>query len=85
MTNDLETDEDRPEMVKLEQLKDEYRQANKNHDWFRENLEEEVATGRYSEEEADEMSVRLEESGRERLAEIQGRIEAHCRTYGLRL
>lgn len=85
MTNDLETNEDPPERIKLEELKDEYRRANKSHDALRESLEEEVATGRYSEEEADEMSVRLEDSGRERLDEIQKRIEAHCRTYGLSL
>lgn len=85
MTNDLGTDEDSPEKTKLEELKDEYRRANKSHDALRESLEEEVATGQYTDEEADEMSVRLEGSGRERLDEIQARIEAHCRAHGLPL
>ncbi|MCY0961557.1 hypothetical protein [Streptomyces sp. H27-H5] len=84
MTNDLETGEEPPEKVKLEELRDEYRRANKAHDSLRESLEEEVATGQYTDEEADEMSIRLEESGRDRLDEIQSRIEAHCRTFGLR-
>ncbi|MCY0926903.1 hypothetical protein OTB20_11950 [Streptomyces sp. H27-H1] len=85
MTNELGTDEDPPEKVRLEELKDEYRRANKAHDALRETLEEEVATGQYTDEEADDMSVRLEDSGRERLDEIHARIEAHCRAYGLPL
>ncbi|MFJ4863413.1 hypothetical protein [Streptomyces sp. NPDC088748] len=85
MTDELGTDEEPPEKVRLEELKDEYRRANKAHDALRESLEEEVATGQYTDEEADEMSVRLEDSGRETLDEIQARIEAHCSAHGLRL
>jgi hypothetical protein len=76
--------EETPEKIELERLKDEYRTKNKALDRERENLEEQVADGWYSEEQANEMSARLEENGREMLDEVQSRIEAHCAAHGLR-
>ncbi|GAA2972139.1 hypothetical protein [Streptomyces enissocaesilis] len=84
MSEDLGIVEEPPEKVELERLKDEYRRQNKALDQSRELLEEEAATGRYTEEEADEMSARFEESGREMLGEIQSRIEAHRAAHRIR-
>jgi hypothetical protein len=85
MTDELPVvEEDQPGKAELERLKDEYRRKNKALDAERELLEEAVRQRRYSEEYAEEMSRRIEENGREMLGEVQRRIDAHCRAYGLK-
>lgn len=85
MTDDnLGTVEETPEIIELERLKDEYRTKNKALDSERETLEEATRQGWYSEEQAHEVSVRIEGSGREVLGDVQHRIDAHCRAHGLR-
>ncbi|GGY13083.1 hypothetical protein GCM10010384_18400 [Streptomyces djakartensis] len=46
-------------------------------------VEEDINSGRYSEEQADEISRSFEESCREVLDRIQDEIEAHRRRYNL--
>ncbi|HZX38112.1 MAG TPA: hypothetical protein VFF37_07240 [Streptomyces sp.] len=77
--------EEAPEKAELERLKDEYRRKNKALDAERELLEDAVREHRYSQADAEEISRRLEENGREMLDEVQSRIEAHCAAHGLRL
>lgn len=77
--------EEPPGVAERELMKAEYRKKNIALDQARERFEEQMATGVYSEEQASEMSARFEEAGREMLAEVQGRLEAHCEVYNLRL
>ncbi|MFE3123904.1 hypothetical protein ACFXHD_10825 [Streptomyces hydrogenans] len=85
MNNDgLGTVEQPPGVEQLERLKDEYRRKNKALDAEREELEEAVRDRRYSPGQAEELSRRLEDSGRAVLDEVQARIDSHCIAYGLR-
>lgn len=80
----LDPGEETPETVELERLKAAYRRQNIALDQSREALEEQLNSGRYSDEEATEMSSNFEASGREMLGEFQARIEAHCVEHNLR-
>ncbi len=77
------TVEESPEKIELERLKAEYRRENKALDQRRELPQEEQARGWYSEEQANEVSRSFEEDGRWLLAEVQERIDAHCRAHGM--
>ncbi|MDT9689403.1 hypothetical protein Q5762_13865 [Streptomyces sp. P9(2023)] len=81
--NDLPEVEQAPGKAELEKLKDEYRRKNKALDAQRESLEEEAREYGYSQEQVDERSRWIEDGGREILDEVQQRIDAHCRRYGL--
>ena len=70
--------------AELRRLQDKYRKQNIANDRAREQIEEDSNSGRYSEEQADEISASFEQSCREILSQIQDEIEAHCRKYNLR-
>jgi hypothetical protein len=70
-------------MAELRRLQDKYRKQNIANDRARELVEEDINSGRYSDEQADEISRSFEQSCREVLDGIQGEIEAHCRAHNL--
>ncbi|MBJ6615549.1 hypothetical protein [Streptomyces sp. I4(2020)] len=83
----MTTDEDLNQpagTAELQRLQDKYRKQNIANDRARELVEEDINSGRYSEEQADEISRNFEQSCREELDRIQDQIEAHCRAYKLR-
>lgn len=69
--------------AELRRLQDKYRKQNIANDRARELIEEDISSGRYSDEQADEISRSFEESCREVLDRIQDEIEAHRRRYNL--
>ncbi|USQ82645.1 hypothetical protein NFX46_01985 [Streptomyces phaeoluteigriseus] len=70
--------------AELQRLNDKYRKLNIANDRAREQVEEEINSGRYSQEQADEISASFEQSCRDALDPIQREIEAHCAKYNLR-
>ncbi|MCX4578130.1 hypothetical protein OHB41_34070 [Streptomyces sp. NBC_01571] len=85
MTEELGSVEEPIGTAELQRLQDKYRKQNIANDRAREQIEEDVNSGRYSEEQGDEISASFEQSCREILDRIQGEIEAHCRRYNLRV
>ncbi|MFH9012524.1 hypothetical protein ACH4C6_14185 [Streptomyces sp. NPDC017943] len=69
--------------AELRRLQDKYRKQNIANDRARELIEEDINSGRYSDEQADEISRSFEESCREVLDRIHDEIEAHRRRYNL--
>ncbi|MFJ2007394.1 hypothetical protein [Streptomyces chartreusis] len=69
--------------AELRRLQDKYRKQNIANDRAREQIEEDINSGRYSEEQGNEISASFEQSCREILDRIQDEIEAHCRTHNL--
>ncbi|MET8765845.1 hypothetical protein [Streptomyces sp. NPDC004658] len=74
---------ERAGMAELRRLQDKYRRQNIANDRARELLEEDLNSGRYSEDQADEISRSFEQSCRDVLDGIQDEIEAHRRSYNL--
>ncbi|MBL3670795.1 hypothetical protein JL475_33530 [Streptomyces sp. M2CJ-2] len=84
MSDDLVEDVNEPDgTAELRRLQDKYRKQNIANDRARELVEEDINSGRYSDEQADEISRSFEQSCREVLDRIQDEIEAHCRAYNL--
>jgi hypothetical protein len=69
--------------AELHRLQDKYRKQNIANDRARELVEEDINSGRYTQEQADEISRSFEQSCRDVLDRIQDEIEAHCRAYNL--
>ncbi|MGW1609426.1 hypothetical protein ACWCQZ_08510 [Streptomyces sp. NPDC002285] len=69
--------------AELQRLQDKYRKQNIANDRAREQIEEDINSGRYSEEQGNEISASFEQSCREILDRIQDEIEAHCRKHNL--
>lgn len=84
MTEDVEDVNQPAGTAELQRLQDKYRKQNIANDRAREQIEEDINSGRYSEEQADEISASFEQSCREILDRIQDEIEAHRRAYNLR-
>ncbi|MCM2580460.1 hypothetical protein [Streptomyces meridianus] len=72
-----------PEQAELERLKDKYRKQNIANDSGREWIEEEINSGRYSQEDADQLSSNFEEGCRHILDQIQQEIDAHRRAHNM--
>ncbi|MFE2559881.1 hypothetical protein ACFXGT_28425 [Streptomyces sp. NPDC059352] len=75
--------EQAPGVAELEGLKDEYRRKNKALDAERQLNEQMVYENGLGQDYANEISRHTEENGRQVLDEVQRRIDAHCRHYGL--
>ncbi|MFE7898030.1 hypothetical protein ACFU3E_11040 [Streptomyces sp. NPDC057424] len=69
--------------AELRRLQDKYRKQNIANDRARELVEEDINSGRCSDEQADEISRSFEQSCREVLDRIHDEIEAHRRCYNL--
>lgn len=69
--------------AELQRLQDRYRKQNIANDRQRELIEEDINSGRYSDEQADEISRSFEQSCREVLDRIHDEIEAHRARYNL--
>lgn len=69
--------------AELRRLQDKYRKQNIANDRQRERIEEDINSGRYSPDQAEQISASFEQSCREILDRIQDEIEEHCRRYNL--
>ncbi|MER6147971.1 hypothetical protein [Streptomyces hirsutus] len=84
MSDDLVEDVNEPAgTAELQRLQDKYRKQNIANDRARELIEEDLNSGRYGDDQADEISRSFEQSCREVLERIQDEIEAHRRAYNL--
>ncbi|WP_030173225.1 hypothetical protein [Streptomyces sp. NRRL S-813] len=83
MTDEVEDLNEPIGTAELRRLQNKYRKQNIANDRAREQIEEDINNGRYSDEQATEISASFEQSCREILDRIQGEIEAHCRAHNL--